>query len=144
MAKTITIAFLPDIAPPIGYIPSIDIVDPYRRGERLIPEMKDLPIEGSDETVFGFELPDIAAREILGNEEHVWKLWEPEKVSVRRPVGHGAYEVGEVISVKEAVTAKIKKAEAEAKKAAAAAKKKAAAKATGNVAGEGDEEEDAT
>lgn len=116
MAKEIKIAFKPDVKPPVGYIPSIQMENPARKGDVLIPEMEEIELDGMDEPLYAFTLPDIAARKILAAEGHVWKLLEPESVRVMVPGVHSTSTPLEVKSIK---------GEIEAKAFANAARKKA-------------------
>ncbi len=136
MAKDILIVYMPDTPKPEGYIPSIEVQNPYKRGEVLIPEMEEIEVEGQDEPLFGFKVPDVAGRQILATGEHVWKLWEPESLHVQRPASHGSFVRAEVKSVKDKTIAHgkslAKTKAATAKNATEAAAAAAAAAASGN------------
>lgn len=136
MAKDLLIVYMPDTPKPEGYIPSIEVQNPYKRDEVLIPEMEEVEVDGLDEPLFGFRVPDVAGRQILATGEHVFKLWEPDSVQVQRPASHGAYVRAKVDSVKDKTIAhgkSLAKSKAAAtKNATEAAAAAAAAAASGN------------
>ena len=147
MAKQILIVYRPDVKPPEGYIPSIQMPDPYQAGKMLIPELEEIDVEGLDEPLYAFALPDVAARRVLGSEPHVWKFWGSRKSEddewsdeklkgVMAPGNHGTSVAVEIESIQGSIkahglrVAKEKKAKASASTSAAAAA--AAAAATGD------------
>lgn len=116
MAATVKIVYHPDVGlSESSLIPSINIENPYKPSERLIPDLLE---DDAYPGLFFFELPDLGAKKILGANSHIFKLWEPEALKVLTPKGNGTETMVEHTSFKVPYT--------KAKAAAAAAAAKAA------------------
>lgn len=95
----VRLIFKPDVTPLPGHIPGIDMRHPTRPAERLIPELE---IEDGDdgEPIYFVTVPMQAARQILGVDGHVWKLWAPFELKQVPCFGeHGGTSVMTVTSV---------------------------------------------
>lgn len=147
MAKQILIVFNPDVKPPIGYIPSVQMPDPYQIGKTLIPELEEIEVEGMEDPLYAFALPDVAARRVLAAEPHVWKYWgvrksEDEEWSddslkgVMAPGRFGAYEAIEIKSIQSSVKSLAARLAKEKKGKAAASTSASAAAAAAAVTGD--------
>lgn len=146
MAKQILIVFKPDVKPPIGYIPSVQMPDPYQTGKFLIPELEEIDVEGLEDPLYAFALPDVAARRVLAAEPHVWKYWGVRKTEdaewsddtlkgVMAPSRYGTSEAIDIESIQGSIKAQAlvqaKAAKAKASAATSAAAAAAASAATG-------------
>lgn len=81
MSDKVRLIFRPDVAPPLGYIPHIDMMHPLRPAERVLPDIQ----EGKDEKgndAFFFDLEPMVARHILERDSKCYKLWAPAEMKI--------------------------------------------------------------
>lgn len=90
----VRIIFKPDSPVVPGYIPHIDIPNPLKTSERLIPEV----ILDEEGRMF-FDLPMHAAQRVLVQDEHLYKLWSPASLTVARYAQHGGFAQDVIKSV---------------------------------------------
>lgn len=91
MSEKVRLIFRPEVPPPLGYIPQIDMMHPLRPAERLLPEIiVDLDENGKD--AFFFDLDPMVARHIL-ERDVCYQLWAPAEMKIVVRDARGAHMV---------------------------------------------------
>lgn len=91
MSEKIRLIFRPEVPPPLGYIPQIDMMHPLRPAERLLPEIiVDKDENGAD--AFFFDLDQMVARHIL-ERDVCYQLWAPAELKIVVRDNKGAHMV---------------------------------------------------
>lgn len=91
MSEKVRLIFRPEVPPPLGYIPQIDMMHPLRPAERLLPDIiVDLDETGKD--AFFFDLDPMVARHIL-ERDVCYQLWAPAEMKIVVRDARGAHMV---------------------------------------------------
>ena len=91
MSEKVRLIFRPEVPPPLGYIPQIDMTHPLRPSERLLPDIiVDKDENGVD--AFFFDLDQMVARHIL-ERDVCYQLWAPAELKIVVRDNKGAHMV---------------------------------------------------